>query len=87
MPQIDFTLAPQEIADKVTNIMYKPFMYHLKGDHCAFYFDINEDILFKNRSDPPFRPDGRSISSKDCRNVTKYLEAVYSHLFKNNVFT
>ena len=48
--QIDFTLAPRDVADKVTNIVYEPFLYRLKGDHRAFYFDINEDALFqKNR--------------------------------------
>lgn len=36
--------------------------------------------------DPPFRPDGQSISSKDYKNVTKYIEAIYQHLLENNVF-
>ena len=56
--KINFALAPREIVDKVTNIVYKPFMYCLKGDHHAFYFDINKDILFQNKTDPPFKIDG-----------------------------
>lgn len=84
--QIDFALAPRDIADRVINIVYEPFLYRLKGDHRAFYFDINEEVLFQNKMDPPFRVDGRGISSKDCKNVTRYLEAVNKHLLENNVF-
>ena len=84
--QIDFALASRDIADKVTDIVYELFLFWLKGNHRAFYFDINEDVLFQNKSDPPFRVDGRGISSKDCKNVTKYLEAVNKHLLENNVF-
>ena len=72
MHKIYFPLASQNIADKVTKIVYKHFMYRLKGDHCVFYFDINEDILFQNQL--------------DCKNVTKYLDAVYNYSLENNVF-
>ena len=84
--QIDFALAPKDIAVKVTNIVYEPFLYWLKGNHQVFYFDINEDVLFQNKLDPPFCVDDRGISSKDCKNVTKYLEAVNKYLLASNVF-
>ena len=82
---IDFALAPPEIADKVTNFVYEPFLYRLKGDHRAFYFDINENVLFGNKQPPPFDPEGRSFKSKDPKAVTKYLTAVHKHLQSNNV--
>ena len=37
---IDFVLEPPTIADAVNNFVYEPLLYRLKGDHCAFYFDI-----------------------------------------------
>jgi exonuclease III len=31
--RIDFVLTPANIADKITNFVYEPFMYRLTGDH------------------------------------------------------
>jgi len=45
---IDFALASPELAHRVTNFVYEPFMYRLKGDHRAYYFDIGEEVLFGN---------------------------------------
>jgi hypothetical protein len=72
---IDFTLAPPELAHRVTYFVYEPFMYRLKGDHRAYYFDIGEEVLFGIEQEPVYEPDGRSFTSKDPKAVTIYLEA------------
>jgi hypothetical protein len=82
---IDFALAPPELAQRVTNFVYKSFMYRLKGDHRAYYFDIREKVLFGNKQEPVYEPDGRSFSSKDPKAVTIYLEAVHKYLQANDV--
>jgi hypothetical protein len=46
---IDFALAPPELAHQVKNFVYEPFMYRMKGDHRAYYFDIGEEVLFGNK--------------------------------------
>ena len=84
---IDFALAPPELANKVTNFTYEPFMYRLKGDHRAYYFDIDEDVLFGNQQEPVYDPTGRSFASKDPKAVTKYLDAAYKHLQANAVMS
>jgi hypothetical protein len=56
----------------------------LKGDHRAFYFDIGEEVLFGNKQEPVYEPDGRSFKSKDPKAVTIYLEAVHKHLQAND---
>ena len=84
--QINFALESTDIADKVTKIVYEPFLFWLKSDHRSFYFDINEDVLLQNKSDQPFQVDGRGISNRDGKNVTKYLEAMNKYLLENNVF-
>jgi hypothetical protein len=61
---IDFALAPPDIADRVTNFVYEPFLYRLKGDHRAFYFDIGEKHLFGNKKDSPYDPEGRTFKKK-----------------------
>jgi hypothetical protein len=74
---IDFTLAPPDIADRVTNFVYQPF--RLKGDHRAFYFDIREKHLFGNEKESPYEPEGRTFASKDKKAIAKYLKAVDKH--------
>jgi hypothetical protein len=83
---IDFALTFPDIADKVTNFVYEPFKYRLKGDHRAFYFDIGEKQLFGNNKDPVSESEGRAFKSNDKKAVVKYLDAVHSHLDANNVF-
>jgi hypothetical protein len=83
---IDFALAPPNIADRVTNFVYEPFLYRLKGDHRAFYFDIEEKQLFGNENESPYDPEGRTFASKDRKAVTKYLKAVDKHLQANNIY-
>ena len=83
---IDFALAPPHIADKVTNFVYEPFLYRLKGDHRAFFFDINERILFGDVKPPPFDPAGRGFTSRDVKNAKIYLEKVHEILLDHDVF-
>ena len=45
---IDYVIAPPDIADRVINFVYEPFLYRFKGDHRGFYFHINEKFLFGN---------------------------------------
>ena len=83
---IDFALAPPGIADRVSNFVYEPFMYRLKSDHRAFYFDIGEKVLFGDSKEPPYDPAGRSFSSKDPKAVKTYLKETHAHLTNHNVF-
>ena len=83
---IDFALAPPQIADKISNFVYEPFIYRLKGDHRAFYFDIDEKILFGDIKPPPFDPTGRGFISRDVKNAKIYLEKVHEILLDHDVF-
>ena len=82
---IDFVLAPPEIADRVTNFVYEPFLYRLKGDHRAYYFDISETVLFGDTKEQPFDPKGRGLYSNDVKNAKIYLEKVHKCLVAKNV--
>ena len=83
---IDFALAPPLIADAVTNFVYEPFLYRLKGDHRAFFFDIPESALFGDNSLPPFDANARGFHSKDVKNATVYLQTVSKYLGEQNIF-
>lgn len=83
---IDFALAPPYIDDSVTNFVYEPFLYWLKGDHRAFYFDISAEVLFDDTLEPVFNNNGRGFSSKDIKNVAIYLTKVHEHFCDQNIF-
>ena len=83
---IDFALALLDIADRITNFVYEPFLYRIKGDHRAFYFDINENILFGNFKQPPFDPASRGFNSRDVKNAKVYLEKVHEILLEHDIF-
>ena len=83
---IDFALAPPEIADIVSNFVYEPFFYRLKGDHRGFYFDIPEKALFGSDTPAVYDSKGRGLNSKDIKNVKVYLETVQEYLIEHKVF-
>ena len=83
---IDFALAPPEIADIVSNFVYEPFFYRLKGDHRGFYFDIPEKALFGSNKPAVYDSKGRGLNSKDIKNVKVYLETVHDVMLEHNVF-
>ena len=83
---IDYAIAPPDIAERVTNFVYEPFLYRFKGDHRAFYFNISEQILFGNVKPSSSDHLGRGFSSKDVKSTKIYLEKIHEVLNNNNIF-
>ena len=66
---------------------YKQFGYRKgKGDHRGWYFDIQETDLFGNQIDGVYQSKGRSLQSKDCKQLPNYLRAVDNYLTKHHVY-
>ena len=77
----------KDLIGQVEYVTYKLFGYRKrKGDHRGWYFDIREAALFGNRIDGVYRSNGRSLDSKDCKQLPKYLRAVDEYLIKHNVY-
>ena len=73
--------------NKVEFVTYKPFGYRKgKGDHRGWYFDIRETYLFGNQIYGVYKSNGRSLESKDSKQLPQYLRAVDRHLNKKNVY-
>ena len=73
--------------DEVDYVTYKLFRYQKgKGDHRGWYFDIRETALFRYQIDGLYKSNGRSLQSKDCKQLPKYLRAVDDYLKKNIVY-
>ena len=83
---IYYALTSPELASKVTNIMYKLFFYPLKGDHRGFFFDIQENVLFRGIDEDVTNANTRLLSSKNVKSVTKYIIALQTYLLDHNIF-
>ena len=83
---IDYALTSPELESKVTNIMYEPFFYRLKGDHRAFFFNISENVLFGKIDKDVTNANARSLSSKNAKSVSKYIIALHQYLLDHNIF-
>ena len=66
--------------------MYEPFFYRLKGDHCGFFFDIPENVLFGKIDKDVTNASTRALSSKNVKSVTKYIIALHMYLSDHNIF-
>ena len=75
------------LIDQVDYVTYEPFGYRKrKGDHRGWYLDIRETYLFGNQINGVYKSNGRSLDSKDCKQLPKYLRAVDRHLTKNGIY-
>ena len=83
---IDYALTSPELASKVMNIMYEPFFYRLKGDHCGFFFDIPENMLFGKTDKDVMNSNTPALLSNNVKSVTKYIIALHKYLSNHNVF-
>ena len=84
---IDYGLIHKEFIDEVDQVTYEPFGYRKgKGDHRGWYFDIRETALFGNQIDGVYQSKGRSLQSKDCKQLPDYLRAVDEFLTRRNVY-
>ena len=84
---IDYGLIHKDLIDKVDQVTYKPFGYRKgKGDHQGWHLDIRETDLFGNQIDGVYQSKGRSLQSKDCKQLPDYLRAVEKYLIKHNVY-
>ena len=66
-------------------MVYGPFLYRLKGDHRAFYFDIREDDLFGNEQEGASEFEKLGLKSRDRKNVVIYLKSLHKYLVDNTV--
>ena len=85
--RIDIAIGHIDLAGKVKKATYEPFGFRKgMGDHRGSFYDILEKDLFGNDIDNIYRQNGRSLHSKDCKQVPSYLKTVHKHLVDNNIY-
>ena len=84
---IDYGLIHRDLIDKIERVTYEPFGYRKgKGDHRGWYFNIRETALFGNQIDGVYQSKGRSLYSKDSKQVPVYLRAVDKYLREHRIY-
>ena len=73
--------------DKIEIVTYEPFGYRKgKGDHRGWYFDIRETRMFGNQIEGVYQSKGRSLHSKDSKQVPVYLRVVDKYLREHGIY-
>ena len=67
-------------------MIYESYKYRMKGDHRAFYVDINIEKLFGSNTHSSPTTSTRGIMSKDRKAVTTYLTHFNNHITENKVY-
>ena len=84
---IEYGLIHKYLINEVDYVTYEPFGYRTgKGDDRGWYFGIRESSLFGNQINEVYKSNGRSLQSKDCKQLPKYLRAVDDFLTRRNVY-
>ena len=84
---IAYGLIHEDLIDEIDYVIYEPFGYRKgNGYHRGWYFDIRKNALFGNQIDGVYKSNGRSLDSKDCKKLPKYLRAVGKYLTKYKVY-
>ena len=66
--RIDYVLMTQEAAQHVSTMIYESYKYRIKGDHRAFYVDINIEKLFGSNTHSSTTTSTRGITSTHFNN-------------------
>ena len=84
---VDYGPIHNVLIDEVDQVTYEPFGYQKgKGDHRGWYFDIQETALSGNQIDGVYQSKGRSLQSKDCKQLPNYLRAVDQYLTEHYIY-
>ena len=74
---IDYNCIHQDLINKIDHLTCESFGYQKgKADHRGWYLDILDTDLFGNEIDGVYQTKGRSLRSKDSKQIPVYLKSV-----------
>ena len=85
--RIDSVLVSPSIYDSIISMGYAPVARFVDSDHRGICLEFTGDRLLGPQSDVFPRPDYRGVKSTDKGKVTAFIEAWYTHLESNSVFS
>jgi hypothetical protein len=83
---IDFALCSPNIIPYITQIGYIPFHEIFDSDHRGIFFDLSNDIITDQPNDNQIIKKRLIGSNSTNTKSTKYIQQIYQHCIKNNLF-
>jgi hypothetical protein len=84
--RIDTLLVSRGISSSVKRIGYAPYKYVTNSDHRAMFVDFDTTLLFGDATTKPSSHQFRGVKTNDRKNVTKFVEHMYSELSQAGAF-
>jgi hypothetical protein len=82
---LDYGLATQRVANALLLCGYEAFNHRFATDHRAYYFDLDNEVLFGNMTQKLAPHSLRMLKSNNIEQVTQYLKLKYNYLMNRNV--
>ncbi|KAI2489539.1 hypothetical protein MHU86_25041 [Fragilaria crotonensis] len=82
---LDYGLATHHVASALIRCGYEAFNERFATDHRAYYFDLDTEALFGNKTQHLASPSLRVLKSNNIEQVTQYIKLKYEYLMSRNV--
>ncbi|KAI2491604.1 hypothetical protein MHU86_22948 [Fragilaria crotonensis] len=83
---LDYGLATRRVAHALIQCGYEAFNERFTTDHRAYFFDLDNDLLFGNTTQKLASPALRILKSNNVEQVTAYIKFKYDFLQNRNAF-
>ena len=83
---LDYGLATRRVANALIQCGYEAFSERFSTDHRAYFFDLDNDILFGNMTQQLASPARRILKSNNVEQVTAYIKFKFEFLQSRNAF-
>ena len=81
---LDYGLATYRVADALLRCGYESFNERFATDHRAYFFDLDNGILFGNMTQKLAPHNLRALKSNNIEQVTQYIKLKYDYLMNRN---
>jgi hypothetical protein len=83
---LDYGLATRRVANALISCGYESFNERFSTDHRAYFFDLDNDLLFGNMTQKISSPAHRVLKSNNVEQVTAYIKFKFDFLQSRNAF-
>ena len=83
---LDYGLGTPQVADAIISCGYEAFNERFTTDHRAYFFDLDNDIMFANTTQPLPPHIHRILKSNNVEQVTEYIKLKFEYLQSRNAF-
>jgi hypothetical protein len=84
--RIDFVFAMPPVVEACTHSGYEPFWHRFETDHCGFFLDLENAVLFGNQTAVIQSLSRHGLTSKSFKHRKTYIASRWKHLHHHKWF-